>query len=324
MGGAATRRPSFFDAMNLPARSTLVPLALAAGALLPLAWISGSLAAHGASERAYDVSWVPEGRLLRSLSPGLRLSIANYYWLLTIQYIGDSRADQRGFEKLFPTVDLITDLDPRHGYAYQSAGIVLSTRGLLEESDRILKKGMEKGPGWWSYPFYIAFNHFFYRGDYAEAARWAQIAAKTPGASTNISHLALALEAKSGAPEEAVRFLDELRGVAKDDKTREALDEQYKLAVLQVHFARLDEAVQAFRARRGHAPARLEELIASGLLPSIPTEPFGGRYELRADGRVHSTGRDFRFAPAESWRAKRMAPPATPPPPPPPRPRGQQ
>jgi tetratricopeptide (TPR) repeat protein len=261
-------------------------------------------------DRPYDVDYVPRGDALRFLSPGVCLSIADYYWLETVQYVGEPRREQRGFEKLFPLVDLVTDLDPGHGYAYQTAGIVLSSQTRLDESDRILKKGMEPGrPDWWTYPFYLAFNDYFYRGDYASAARWAKIAARTPGASANISHLALALDVKSGSPDDAVAFLEELRSVAKDEKTGEALDEQYRLALLQRDFARLDAAVAKYRERSGRAPDRLEELVAAGILDRIPPEPYGGRYTIDADGIVHSSRNDRRFAPAEPGRLQQPAHP---------------
>lgn len=275
----------------------------------PFLWTSARVLAAMGADRPFDVDYVPRGEALRFLAPGVRLSIANYYWLQTVQYVGEPRRVERGFNKLYPLVDLVTELDPGHGYAYQTAGIVLSAQGRLDESDRILEKGMEPGrPSWWSYPFYVAFNHYFYRGDYAEAARWARIAARTPGASPNIAHLALALEVKSGSPDDAVAFLQELRGVAKDEKTAEALDEQCRLAVLQRDFARIDAAVSTYRERTGHLPARLEDLVAGGVLDALPPEPFGGRYTVDRDGRVHSSKNDFRFKPAEPGRLDAAAP----------------
>jgi hypothetical protein len=251
-------------------------------------------------DRPYDIEFVPEGSALAVASPAIRLSVANYYWLATVQYIGEPRGRERGFEKLYPLVELVTDLDPAHGYAYQTAGIVLSAEGRLEESDAILVKGMQPGrPGWWTYPFYVAFNHYFYRHDYAEGARWAEIAARTPGASPNISHLAMALKVKSGNPDDAIRFLSELRTTAKDERTAEALDEQYRLALLQRDFRLLDEAVARYRARFGRTPVVLEELLGTGDLDAIPEEPFGGRYEIRSDSSVHSTANDHRFRPPE-------------------------
>jgi tetratricopeptide (TPR) repeat protein len=149
--------------------------AIAAGVLLAalatgLAFVSPRVYLTQTRER-FDIRFLPSSGPLKLLSPGLRLSIADYLWIQAVQYIGEQYSRRGNFEMVYPIVDLITDLDPAHGYAYQSAGIVLSSQGRLDESDAILRKGVERGPNWWSYPFYLAFNDFFYRGDYASAAR---------------------------------------------------------------------------------------------------------------------------------------------------------
>lgn len=280
-------------------RPSLAPLAafavLATGAGVAADRILDQMETGG----AYEVTWVPRGEALKVASPAIRLSFANYYWLSLVQYVGDAAAHRAHYPKLYPLVDLVTDLDPLHGYAYQSAGIVLSSEGQLDASDAILRKGMTLGPNWWSFPYYIAFNWFFYRGDNAQAARWAEIAARTPGASTNVAHLAMALDVKSGATDHALEFLSELRKVAKDETTAKALDEQYRLALLQKEFRRLDAAVDAYRAATGRDPGRLEDLVAGGQLEALPgPDPFGGRFELR-DGAVHATGRDQRIGKRE-------------------------
>jgi tetratricopeptide (TPR) repeat protein len=302
--------------MTSARRALLVPLALAILLVGPLVLVAGRVAERMGVDRPYEVSYIPHGRALAFLSPGAKLSVANAYWLATVQYIGGQHLAQGRFDQLYPLIDLVTDLDPLHGYAFQTGGIVLSSAQRLEESDLILKKGIERGPNWWSYPFYLAFNDYFWRGDYDSAARWASQAARTPGASPNISHLALALEVKHGDPEAGLALLEELLKSSRDDQVRERLEEQYRLARLQVDFTRLDGAVARYTTRHGRPPDRLDRLVEDGLLPAIPPEPFGGRYELRADGRVHSTGRDFHFQPPEPGRAARGAPPATHPAPP--------
>lgn len=251
--------------------------------------------AKGVMQRPYDVH-VPSGAAARLVAAGHRTFLSDMYWLATVQYIGDPRAAERGLEKLHPLVDLVTDLDPRHGYAYQTAGIVLSANGRLDESNRILTKGMERGPGWWTFPFYVAFNHWFYEGDYAKGAEWAEKAARVPGASTNISHLALSLRAKTGRPDDAIEMLLELRRTVKDEKSAETLDGQLKLAVLERDAQMLEGAVGRFRAAHGRDPFSVEELVVTGLVRAIPEDPFGGRYvwDLE-DGKVHSSVNPFRF-----------------------------
>jgi tetratricopeptide (TPR) repeat protein len=276
-------------------RALALPLVLAA-TLLAGASVLNLWLARAQTTRPYDVVHVPSGAAARVAALGHRTFLSDLYWLSAVQYIGEPRADQRGWDKLLPLVDLVTDLDPRHGYAYQTAGIVLSAAGLLDESDAILEKGIVKGPPYWTFPYYLAFNAWFYRGDYAAGAKWAEIAARTPGASVNVSRLALSLASKSGTPEDAIEMLREIRATVKDEETAERLDEQLKLAVLERDAQRLERAVARFREQRGRAPTSLAELVRAGLVESIPEDPFGGRYEWDAAwGEVRSSANPFRF-----------------------------
>jgi tetratricopeptide (TPR) repeat protein len=280
-------------------------LLLAAVLVVPLGVAARKVLGDMGADRPYDVAYVPEGRSLLALSPSIRLSVANAYWLATVQYLGDRRARERGFDKLYPLADLVTTLDPRHGYAYQSTGIALSAEGLLDESDAILKKGIEQGPNWWSYPWYIAFNHYFYRGDVEEGARWAEQAARTPGASHRIAGLAMTLKVRSGDPDAALRLIEEMLSVAQDEKMVKGLEDQYRLALHARNFARLDAANARFRELHGRGPRRIEELVAAGLVARIPEEPFGARYVVGDDGEIRSTGTRQRFSPQEPPREPR-------------------
>jgi tetratricopeptide (TPR) repeat protein len=272
-------------------------ISLAAATSLNL-WLAGRV-----QLRPYDLDHVPQGSVARFMSLGHRGLVSDLYWLATVQYIGEPQGDQRGWERLYPLVDLVTDLDPRHGYAYQTAGIVLSASGRLEESDAILKKGMEKGPNWWSYPYYISFNHWFYLGDYETGAHYAEIAARTRGASPNISQLAVSLASKSGTPEQAIELLQELRKNVKDEVSASRLEEQLKLAVLERDAQALERAAATYTDRTGLPLGTLDMLVVSGLVTRIPEDPFGGRYEWDAQKReVRSSANPFRFRLREKAR----------------------
>lgn len=285
-------------------RSTPRLLALSAIALAGASALGLSLASRVLS-RPYDVLHVPSGAVARVASLGHRTLVSDLYWLSAVQYIGEPKAEQRGWDALYPLVDLVTDLDPRHGYAYHTAGIVLSAAGRLDESDRILVKGIEKGPpGWWSFPYYLAFNAWFYRGDYAEGARWAEVAARTPGASANVSHLALSLKSKSGTPDDAIELLRELLATAKDPVTQSRLEEQMKLAVLERDAQALEAAVARFERDRGRELASLDELVREGYVRALPKDPFGGRYQwIGWERRVRSSANPFRFTLREKAHA---------------------
>jgi hypothetical protein len=279
-------------------RALAVPLLAAALALLG-AWHLDLDLADRQLSRPYDVLHVPGSTATRIASLGHAHLASTLYWLSAVQYIGEPKADRRGWEKLLPLVDLVTDLDPRHGYAYQTAGIVLSAAGRIDESNRILLKGMEKGPPMWSLPYYVSFNYWFYQGDYARGAEYARIAARQPGASPNISQLALSLSSKSGTPEDALALLEDLRKNVKDEASAAALEKQVKLAVLERDAQALERASARFRADRGRWPATLRDLVTEGYVPALPQDPFGGEYFRDEDGRVRSSANGFRFSVVE-------------------------
>ncbi len=275
-------------------RSAALPLVVAAAALASAGAVDLGLVGDRVS-RPYDVTHVPDGRAFRIASLGHAHLVSTLYWLSAVQYIGDPKADQRGWDKLYPLVNLVTDLDPRHGYAYQTAGIVLSAYGRLDESDRILLKGMEKGPPYWTFPYYVSFNNWFYRGDYAKGAEYARIAAERNGASEGVRQLALSLSSKSGSPEDALKVLAQVRATVQDEVSANAIDEQMKLAVLERDAQALERAAARFRADRGRWPGDLDELVRARYVAAMPADPFGGRYVRDRDGRVRSSANRFRF-----------------------------
>jgi tetratricopeptide (TPR) repeat protein len=250
-----------------------------------------------ATERPYDVDVVPTAGAMRWLSLGHALLASNLYWLKTVQYIGEARADVRGWEKLSPLVNLVTDLDPGHGYAYQVAGVVLAASGRVEESNAILEKGTRNVPDRYILPYLRAFNAFYHQGDWALAGRWAEIAAKAPGAPDHVKRNVLAYYVKGGRAEAAVAFLETVLTETKDPESRKAVEESLRQAYFEREAGRLDEAIAEYRRRHGTAPASIQALRAAGLVGQVPRDPWGGDFVIGADGRVRSSVHEFRFAP---------------------------
>ena len=60
--------------------------------------------------------------------------------------------------------------------------------------------------------------------------------------------------------------------------------------------AAFDEMVAAYRERTGREPTDLDELVRAGLLPSLPRDPFDGKYVWVASAgeAPHSTRPDNR------------------------------
>jgi tetratricopeptide (TPR) repeat protein len=249
-----------------------------------------------AQQRAYDLAAVPSAQAARWTSAGHPTLVANLWWLRAVQYMGDDRADERGWDKLYPAVDLVTDLDPRHGYAYQVAGVMLGGAGRFAESDAIFEKGFQNVPGRYILAFQRAVNAFLYEGDYPEAARWFEAASRVPGApAARMRAYAAAMLAKGDQHAAAVALLEESLRAAEDDDTRQSLRKQLDQVELEYRATVVEKAAAAYAARHGFPPAVLQLLVLEGLLPEIPADPFGGMLYLDADGRVRSTVHQRRF-----------------------------
>ncbi len=263
---------------------------------------------EAAASKPYDVGIVPGSSTLRWLSLGHPTLVANLLWLRAVQYIGEERADDRGWQKLFPLVDTITDLDPKHGYAYQIAGIMLGSKGLPSESSAILEKGTRNVPDRYILPYLRAFNAFYYDDDWETAGRFAEISARTPGAPEHVRQNVLAYYVKGRRAGAAEAFLEQTLRETEDPDSRKAVESQLRQARLESALAGLDEAVATWRGRYLAGPLAPWQLVAEGLLPSLPDDPAGGDFYVGDDGRIRSTGNPYRIGRAERVRESHPEP----------------
>jgi tetratricopeptide (TPR) repeat protein len=262
-------------------------LALAAGAR---ARLEPEASARGAVR---DPAWLPSGRALRTVAFGQRLLLADFYWLRTVSYMGETLlAKVDRWDALLPLAELVTDLDPRHGYVYQVAGSNLA--GLAHryrEADQILQKGMRALPERWTLPLVYASNKFIFEQDYPEAARYARRAAEV-GQRPHLALLAANLSALANTDDEyqaAEGFLLQTLGQTEMPEMREELEARLvKIRTYQA-LATLERAIAAHRARTGRAPAWLGALVPLEL-PALPADPSGGRFEYDpSSGAVRSS-----------------------------------
>jgi hypothetical protein len=227
-------------------------------------------------------AWLPSGQVLRTVAFGQRLLLADIYWLRTVSYMGETLlAKSERWEALLPLAEIVTDLDPRFGYAYQVAGSNLG--GLAHryhDADRILEKGMRALPERWSLPLVAATNKFLFEEDYAAAASLARRAAEV-GKRPHLALLAANLSALVNTEDEyqaAAEFLLQAIEQAAQPELRDELVERLVRIRTWQALATLEQAIATHRARVGRFPARLAELVP-GELTALPADPSGGHFE---------------------------------------------
>ena len=91
-------------------------------------------------------TFVPSPRFYTDFSPSFRTTIADAYWLLTVQYYGEHVNGDRKLGSLAGMLNLVTTLSPRFKQPYLFGAFALVDAGQSQEGYALLKKGVEALP----------------------------------------------------------------------------------------------------------------------------------------------------------------------------------
>lgn len=269
------------------------------GALAVAALIALAAGLQHARETRFPIAadtseelYVTSGSTARRLSVGYRALAADLYWIRAIQYFGSTKlrlADETGaasapgaprdYRLLYPLLDLTTDLDPYFNIAYRFGSIFLAepSPGGADRPDlaiKLLEKGLAARPDKWEYMQDIGFVHYWWRHDYAEAARWFNRAADVPGAPWFLRSLAATTLAEGGDRQSSRTMWQAIRESAEIEWLRNDADRR----LTQLDAMDLIEAVQRAVNRvktDGADASSWESLLQARVLREIPRDPAG-------------------------------------------------
>jgi len=217
---------------------------------------------------------------------------ADVYWIRTIQHYGRERKSPRvdgRFELLEPMLDLTTTLDPRFSRAFRFGAIFLAMDppagpGRADQAIALLEKGLEHNPARWQFAQDIGFIHYWFTGNYREAAVWFERAASIPRAPEWLRPMVAVTLARGGDRTGARQLLGQL---AQSDERyiREAASRSLAQLDAVEAIEELTGRVREAHARLGRFPADWPEMVSLGLLPGIPIDPVGTPFVY--DARTH-------------------------------------
>jgi tetratricopeptide (TPR) repeat protein len=233
-----------------------------------------------------EIGPLPDGKVLRVLALGFERLVADLYWIRTLFYVGSEAADEAGYPSAERLAHLVTDLDPGFHSAYVLLSSVLGgLRYDPEAAIRLLEKGMAHSDYWRIY-FLAGYYAFMDLGDYERGARYVSQASKR-GGPPYLPRLAARLYAQSGRNDAAIGFLQERLREEKHPRIVRDLTRRLSDLLIDRDLRQLDAAIQRYRDQHGAAPARLAQLLETGLLAKLPLDPQGKPYLIR-DGRAES------------------------------------
>jgi hypothetical protein len=151
--------------------------------------------------------FVPSPRFYTEFSNSFRTSIADAYWLLTVQYYGEHVEADRRLDSLPAMLDLVTTLSPRFRRPYLFGAYALVDAKHARDGYDLLQRGFKANPGDWRFPENLgAFAYMFGQGKKKDlvAASWYSQAAKIPGRPWFIAWTAANMLRKGGATQKAI------------------------------------------------------------------------------------------------------------------------
>jgi hypothetical protein len=293
--------------------------------------LSAAIALQAARDRWYptiaspiDELYFTDGDAVGRMALSYKSLLADIYWIRAVQYFGSTRIEAReptaanrptrgrGYDLLYPLLDVTTSLDPSFNIAYRFGSIFLAEEypmgpGRPELAIKLLDKGFASNPHKWQYVYDKAFVYFWALHDPKNAAFWFGEAAKVPGSPEWMPGMAAFMLEQGG---------DRRRSRLLWQQIHDSAEHQYVRDNARFHLQQLDAVdaadqltaiVRRYEAETGSRLTTFEPLVARGILPGTPTdsdgapfviEPATGRVDLDARSRFHPLPRFSDDAPA--------------------------
>ena len=243
---------------------------------------------------------LPRPEIVRILAKPFVHLVTDYYWIQTVQAVGRATTIAQ-YRDAYDWALMVAALDPQFRQVYAFVGVVIpvkrrnGTWANVDESIRLLRLGAERFPNEVFVRLVLAYNLATMKGEFAEAARVLEEAARIPGSPAYLAPLATRMYAQAGKFDAAEAFAATLAQDAEDPETRAVFESRLVELQLERELQQVDAAARAFRARVGRPPQDVNELQRAGDLAQLPMDPLGGEIVLGADGLARSTAQQQRL-----------------------------
>lgn len=188
----------------------------------------------------------------------------------------------------YQALQTASSLDPLFWDPYLFAETTLPwDAGMVSETNELLIRAAEARKSDYLPYFFLWFNHYFFLKDPGTSAGYLEKAAQKPGAPIYYSTLSSRMSLYGHDVVSGIIFLQAMLQEIHDPLARQGLlmrlDALKKIDFLEKKLAEYEEK---FKKKATH----LNDLITSGILSSIPADPYGGSfYIMKKSRRVYTS-----------------------------------
>jgi hypothetical protein len=211
-------------------------------------------------------TFVPSPRFYTDFSPSFRTTIADAYWLLTVQYYGEHVNGDRKLGSLAGMLNLVTTLSPRFREPYLFGAFALVDARQYRKGYDLLLKGAGARPDDWRLATTLGAFIYEYAGNKDKASRaavWYEKAAALPDRPEWVPRVAASLLAKGGEAEKAALLWAQVYGSGDRYAQQKAVEA-------------LNQILPKQKEARMHAVAKLAMMMTPAQLNALVADLFKG------------------------------------------------
>ena len=235
-----------------------------------------------------DNDLVFKGEKLKDFSLGFNGLIADWYWVQTLQYVGNKleKSKQQNIniddlrpinpKLLYPLLDNATSFDPNYYAVYEYGATVLPAVD-PNQAVKIIEKGIKNNPSEWR--FYNQLGYIYWRTQkYEKAAKAYSEGAKIKGAPDILKFMAAKMTNDGGSRETARQMYLQMFENAQDEQSKKNAELQLRKLDAIVETEAINKVLQDFQTKNGRCANSLSEIF-----PILQTVKLPDRQEFRID-----------------------------------------
>ncbi len=228
-----------------------------------------------------ELRFSPQKEVIEILSLGHRGLAADILFIQTVLHTGSLMwkplTYQFDSEWSYQMMDLATRIDPKYltAYLFSGMGLVHGPED-VPRAQPILERGMTHFPDNWELPFWMGYLYHIYLEDYETAGKYFWQAAHCPNAPNSFASLMLSSLKKGGHYERAILVL---KGMVENTDNEKVAQIYQKRIIRLENMVMLEKAVHHYERLTKQSLANLAQLTAANIIPYIPEDPMGKKYQ---------------------------------------------
>ncbi len=222
--------------------------------------------------------------MLRVADLGFHPAVASFLWANTMPEILDLF---NGKTEYFGDLAFLNAVDPKMSFPYAFSVLTLPAIPAADypqgvaESVKIGQEGLAQADPDWRIPYYMALNYYLSLHDEKDALIYFNKAALTPGVPQFAERFALNFGIGTNERAKAEELWATIAS-STNDTFEQRRAEAYIAHLKDLDY--LDAASRVYKERFGAYPTSTAALVAKGVIPEVPQDPFGFAFIIKPDG----------------------------------------